>query len=53
MLFIVIVGLIFIALVAFSGCLIAGQEDERSDRQHLEYIKSKNKDNNKTNNEGE
>ena len=53
MLVIIIVGVIFMTLVAFGGCAVAGREDERLHKQHLEYIKSKNNENNKTNNEGE
>ena len=53
MLFIIIVGVIFVCLVAFSSCSVAKREDDKSEQQYLEYIKSKNKENNKTNNEGE
>lgn len=58
-----IIALIIIGLILFvySAAILAGREDEWMERryreymskQHHEYIKSKNKDNNNQNNEGE
>ena len=47
-----IIILLFI-LFLYSACKLAKREDQWAEKQYYEYIKSKNKDNNKTNNEGE
>ena len=48
-----IIIIILIGLVAIASCSMAGHEENKADRQYSEYIKSRNKANNKTNNEGE
>ena len=52
---IIIVGIVFIVglLLVFACCKAAGDYDRKSEKQYLEYIKSKTKENNNTNNEGE
>jgi uncharacterized protein YxeA len=51
---IIIICIIVVAvLFLYSALNLSKQEDKLSEIQYLQYIKSKNKENNKTNNEGE
>ena len=53
MIFIIALVVIVLMLFVYSITVLSKREDEWMERQYHEYIKSKNKDNNNQNNEGE